>query len=81
MHSLDADLTDVAAIVPVAVRVVPRPVEHPQQMHAVLVAAAVVRFVQVPVVVGDRSVGRQPAPVALALAVRQSGPEIAMPRI
>ena len=71
-------LADVAGVVVVALGVVPRPVEHPQHLHAVLVTATVVRLVVVPVGVAERVVVGHPAPVSLGIFVGRSSPEIAV---
>ena len=46
-------LADEAGFLCVAVRIVPRPVEDPQHLHAVLPSLAVVRLHVVPVLVGE----------------------------
>ena len=75
------ELADVAAIVLVAVGVVPGPVEDPEHVHAVFIAVAVVGLVVVPVAVAEWLVGAHPAPVALPLPVRQPRPEVTVTRV
>ena len=70
------DLADVAGRVVVAACVVPRPSKHPQHVHTVLVAVAVVRFVVVPRRVGQWLVAGDPVPVSLRVLVSGSGPEV-----
>ena len=69
-------LADEAGVVIVATGVVPRPVEHPEHLHAVFVSASVVRFVVVPVRVAEGVIGRDPAPVALLVLISRPRPEV-----
>ena len=75
------DLTDVARRVVVTACIIPRPAEHPQHVHTVLVAVPVVRFVVIPRGVRQWLLVGDPVPVALRILIRSSGPEVAMANV